>query len=346
MPLIKEYTLPKIKVWIYEVDIAYLCCIVEKMETSPTMKRILSAVFYALCSFFIVVVNKTVLTTYKFPSFQFVALGQMVTTVVVVFIAKKLRLIDYPEYSHDIINKIWPLPLIFVGNLIFGLGGTKRLSLPMFTVLRRFSILMTMIGEKLLLGTNPPVSIQMTVYAMIGGSIIAALNDLAFDGIGYFFVLANDFFTAANGVYVKKKLESKELGKYGLLFYNSLFMLPFAASFSWYNGDLDRALAYDGWGDPFFLVQFILSCIMGFILMYSVMICTQYNSALTTTIIGCLKNILVTYLGMLIGGDYIFSLYNFIGLNISVVGSIVYSWITFRSKEPTKQVTHKPTTTV
>lgn len=50
-------------------------------------------------------------------------------------------------------------------------------------------------------------------------------------------MLTNNVFTAGTGVYVKKKLESKELGKYGLLFYNSLFMLPFATVFCWINDD-------------------------------------------------------------------------------------------------------------
>ena len=67
-------------------------------------------------------------------------------------------------------------------------------------------------------------------------------NDLSFDTIGYFFVLTNNIFTAGNGVYVKKKLESKELGKYGLLFYNSLFMLPFSIVFCCINGDFWKVI--------------------------------------------------------------------------------------------------------
>merc|ERR1739838_151984 len=265
----------------------------------------------------------------------------MVAAVVILFTAKKLKIIEFPDFDSTIFQKIFPLPLLYLGNLIFGLGGTKSLSLPMFTVLRRFSILMTMILEMYVLQTKPSKVAVLGVLMMVGGALVAAMNDLAFNLTGYVMIFLNDLFTAANNVYMKKKLNAKDLGKYGITYYNSLFMVLPVIAIAFSTGDIDEAAEFTGWNDAGFVVQFLGSCVMGFVLMYSVVVCTGYNSALTTAVVGCLKNIVVTYVGMVFGGDYVFSWLNFAGINISVFGSILYSYFVFKEKQNTSSQDYK-----
>lgn len=268
-----------------------------------------------------------------------ISIGQLLFTFIVLLAAKQINMIKFPSFKCDILRKIFPLPLLYFGNKAFGLGGTQALSLPMFTAIRRFSILMTMLLESKILGVWPSQAVQFSVWCMVGGALLAAIDDLSFTMTGYTYVMTANLITAAYGVYIKQKLDTSDFGKYGIMFYNSMIMIVPAVLLAWYMGDLNNVYYYPHWFNPLFTVQFFLSCCMGFMLTFSTILCTEYNSALTTAMVGCVKNVFVSYLGMYVGGDYVFSWLNYIALNISIFGSIFYSYIIFaKSNEDTKKV--------
>ncbi|XP_036912091.1 UDP-N-acetylglucosamine/UDP-glucose/GDP-mannose transporter isoform X3 [Sturnira hondurensis] len=202
--------------------------------------QLLSALFYGTCSFLIVLVNKGLLTTYGFPSPIVLGVGQMAATIMILYVSKLSKIIHFPDFDKKIPVKLFPLPLLYVGNHISGLSSTSRLSLPMFTVLRKFTIPLTLLLETIILGKQYSMNIIVSVFAIVLGAVIAAGSDLAFNLEGYICVFLNDIFTAANGVYTKQKMDPKELGKYGVLFYNACFMIIPTLILSISTGDLQQ----------------------------------------------------------------------------------------------------------
>nr|XP_020444832.1 UDP-N-acetylglucosamine/UDP-glucose/GDP-mannose transporter-like isoform X2 [Monopterus albus] len=177
-----------------------------------------------------------------------------------------------------------------------------------------------------------PRRLVYSILAIVLGAMVAACSDLAFDMEAYTFILLNDAFTAANNVYTKMKVGIEDLGKYGVLFYNALIIIIPTLLASASTGDLHEAVLFEDWVNVTFIICFLMSCFMGFVLMYSIVLCSYYNSALTTTVVGAIKNVAVAYIGIFVGGDYLFSWTNFLGLSICMSGGLVYSYLTFSNK--------------
>lgn len=315
-------------------------------KTSSTLAKVSSAVFYAAASTAVILVNKIVLTTYHFPAFFFLALCQFLATSLVLLFLHAFRKVDLPRIDAALFRDIVPISMFYFGNVLSGLGGTASLNLPMFTVLRRFSIAMTMACEYYVLRKKPSSEVLLSVCAMVLGALVAAASDLSFDMVGYFMVLTNDVFTALSGVYMKKatsSLSPATSNKLAVLFYNSVFsaiaLLCYLGCLCMHQLSTGQRTVYadiaefSGWQDISFVYLFLSAALMGSVLNYSIVLCTAHNSALTTAVIGCLKNVLVTYYGILFMAGYVFNTLNFVGLNISIAGSLYYTYvIIFRKK--------------
>eukprot|EP01134_Creolimax_fragrantissima_P006359 CFRG6359T1 len=295
-------------------------------------QQAMAAAFYAVSSFSIMFMNKIVLTSYRFPSFLFLALAQFTATMFALHTGKTMGWISYPDFDSKCFWKVFPLPFIFMVNTLTGLGGTQKISIPMFTVLRRFSIVFTMILEGWLLGNTSSRNVKFSVFLMVFGAMVAAVDDLSFDMAGYTFIMINNFATAGNGVVIKQKLESKELGTFGLMFYNTVFSFPLLVFVFLWQDEWTSVVEFPDWDNMYFLFYFCCASIMGFVLNFSIFHCTKVNSALTTTVIGCLKNVLSTYIGMVALPDYVFTIANFAGVNVSIFGSILYSYVKFKEQ--------------
>lgn len=250
--------------------------------------KLLSALAYGICSFLITVINKLVLTTYGFPSANILGVGQMISTIIILRIAHLFKAINIRTVSLRN-KKLFVLAFLYLANLMTSLGGTKSLSLPMYIALRRFSIALTAILEFYILGTRQRIATILTITAMIGGSLVAATSDLSFNLYGYILVMISNFFGAFNGVYTKKTIDSHEISKQEILYYNAFLTVLPLIIISYLTNTSEEIVNYKHWNDLGFLLSFMTSCLMGYLLMYSTVLCTHYNSALTTTIVGTLK---------------------------------------------------------
>ena len=312
----------------------------ETEQTASIQQKLFAALSYAVASTLIMFVNKTALTSYNFPSYAAIAAMQYATSCAIMLFQRYRGTIFFGKVSVTVLWEVLPLSLIFFGNTLTGLGATKKLNMPLFVLLRRFSIVMTLCLEVWLLNKRFPPSVVVAVSLMVLGALITSSYDLSYDMSGVVMILLNDAFTALQGVVLRKKMDQHTIGTHGIMFYNNAFSFPLAAGIVLLNPPEVRALVeFPHWGNIVFLLCFISTGVMGFVINYFYYLCTKCNSPLTTTVIGAGKNIATSYLGMIFK-DYQYSHFGFVGVNVSVIGSLLYNyaeWAKIRLSETVRQ---------
>lgn len=194
-----------------------------------------------------------------------------------------------------------------------------------------------MYGEQHLLSTRNSPSVQVSVWLMIAGALVAGAYDLEFSAAGYLLVLLNCVFTAAYLLYISKLGKSSGLNTFGLMFYNNIQSLPVVTALCWINGDLSAVASYPHLWQWDFVVCFVFQSALAFLLNYSIFLCTQLNSPLATSVTGQVKNVLTTALGYVTFGGASTNALNAIGVSLGVVASAWYSLLKFRESEAAKK---------
>lgn len=272
-----------------------------------------SILLYMTSSFMIVIFNKIVLSVFSFTSVPFIMFCQSVFTIF--FILARCTKIKKP--SKDI-----ALLCIFnCANIFFGINAARVLNVAMFSALRRVSILTTLLVQSYMFAEPIDSNILSAVLFMLFGSFIAAWDDLSFDAWGYTLVMITNVLTTASQIQTKITMTG-EWSKMDVLFWSSSLTTTLCfAKLLHFDPN-----TFDAWNQTSFQVALAFSIVLGVCINYGSTWTIEKNDALTLSVAGTTKSAimgLVVCAG-LFDRSYIFSWWNFVGLQISTLGSFAY----------------------
>ena len=114
---------------------------------------------YTMCSVMMVISNKYISTSiaveyrHSLPQLT-VVWFQCVVAVFLVVTAKALGFVDYPSFSFTVAKSWLPLNLLFIGMLLTGFLSLVYASVPMVTIFKNLTNLVTVSGDVFFFGES------------------------------------------------------------------------------------------------------------------------------------------------------------------------------------------------
>ncbi|XP_075518264.1 UDP-N-acetylglucosamine transporter UGNT1-like isoform X1 [Primulina tabacum] len=333
--------------------------------SAMTKRGAQAAISYMTCAVLLVMFNKAALSSYGFPCANVITLCQMISSCCFLYALRRLKIISFfsnesvsisdsskPLVPMKTLFDTSPLALTYLLYMLATMESVRGVNVPMYTTLRRTTVVFTMIVEYILVKQKYTIHIHGSVALIVLGAFIAGSRDLSFDFYGYLLVFVSNITTAIYLATIARigstsfavhmsalhlasfasllifciPGKSSGLNSFGLMWCNGILCGPVLLVWTLFRGDLEMTMNFPNLFSPGFLAVLFLSCILAFFLNYSIFLNTTLNSALTQTICGNLKDLFTISLGWVVFGGLPFDLLNVIGQLLGFIGSGLYAY--------------------
>ncbi|XP_076456606.1 LOW QUALITY PROTEIN: uncharacterized protein LOC143290922 [Babylonia areolata] len=304
----------------------------QEVRSSETMiKGILAAVFYGFCSVSSAFVTKSLMDTLDFDFPVTIMVSQMIYTIIVLEALACLNVITLPAYTLKRGYSFLAPSLFYGANSVLALTALSHMNIAMYGVLKRCVPLSTMLLSSVILKKGWPSKWTMMTVCMLSiGCVIAGYGDLMFSVVAYSCGIASNFTQALYLLLVQRFAQHQKLSTFETLQLNCFNALPIMAVAAFLNGEMATVWSYPFAEHPYFFLVFLSTISVGMLLNYSLFLCTGLTSALTTSVVGGLKAMVQTMLGLVTFGGVSHNLPTYLGITLNLVGGTGYIFVKYK----------------
>lgn len=237
---------------------------------------------------------------------------------------------SYPALTWETARSWAPVNIFFCLMLFTGMASLQTNSVPMVTVFKNVTNIVTSIGDYVFFNSKSEGLVIAAFGVMLGGAILAAWNDIYITTSGLFWMAANCLSTSGYVLYMKFATNNVKLTKFGMVYVNNVLCTVFLLPVAFLLGEVQMFVRTPAVHTLDYFTKNFFAGFVGFFLNFASLNCVQATGPTTYAIVGSLNKIPVAILGYLLF-DNVITGETWFFIAVSMCGGFLFSYAKLRT---------------
>jgi len=298
------------------------------IASARNSKAVTACSLYSFCSVSMIIVNKSLASSYQHlyevDMNILLVVFQAIIAVIAVDVCKRLKWVEYPDLTMETARAWAPVNIFFCMMLFTGMTSLQHNSVPMVTVFKNVTNIITTAGDYFFFGNKTELLALVAFGVMLSGAIAAAWHDIEISTIGLFWMATNCFSTSGYVLYMKHATQTVKMSKFGMVYVNNVLATVFLLPAAFATKEVSIFLKTTALHTPDYFSKTAFAGLVGFFLNFASLHCVSTTGPTTYAIVGSLNKVPVAILGYLLF-DNVVTKETWFFIAISLCGGFLYT---------------------